>query len=105
VYAQPRECVWAHPLSNKTLIIRFRNAELKDNVNGVYGLLDESDTENPGAVKFEAYVDGAESYSGTVTYPGAQEFNIKTTAGKRELEFRISTGNDKMRHFCFNAWS
>ena len=99
------ECIWAHPTANKTLVIKFRDIGLTDEINGIYGILDEADTKDPGTVNFRVNVQGADIFGGEVVYPGADKFNIKTTPGKNDIEFRIYTENDKKRHFCFNAWS
>jgi len=100
-----RGCIWSHPRSNQTLTIKFRNADLSGEIKGVYGILDDSDTEGPAPVNFMVYVDNKMVSSGSARYPGAQEFKADIPAGKRDVEFRVYTVNDKRRHFCFNAWS
>jgi hypothetical protein len=100
-----RECVWAHPNTNKTLVIRFRDAYLSGRMSGVYGLLDESDIEDPPTVNFTIILNGSPAIQGSATLPGANEFNIETPSGRTDLEFRVYTKDDRLRHFCFNAWS
>jgi len=100
-----KKCVWAHPITNKTLRIIFTGVQTGSRIAGFFGLDDSAPIENPGAVSFSVIIDGTSAYRGSAVTPGVHEFDIPTSSGKKDIEFSISTDNDKRRHFCFDAWS
>ncbi|MFH0862979.1 MAG: hypothetical protein V1875_08125 [Candidatus Altiarchaeota archaeon] len=100
-----RKCVWAHPISGKTIRITFEDANVGDSIGGFYGLSDGSELDNPGTVNFTMSVGGKTVFDGAAAYAGAQEFTVDTEPGRQTVEFKVFTDNDRRRYFCFDASS
>jgi hypothetical protein len=99
-----RRCVWAHPLTNKTLVIRFDNVDVGSRIKGFYGIVDGVSTENPGTVNISVLADETRIFEGATVRSGLKEFDVASGSAKN-IEFRIFTEKDVRRHFCFDAWS
>jgi hypothetical protein len=100
-----KKCVWAHPMSNKTLVIDYSSVELGSRMEGFYGMIDGSEeVVDVREVNFSVMVDGEPVFSGASIEPGANDFTIRTAPGARHVTFTVFTEDDSARHFCFDAW-
>ncbi|MFH1788577.1 MAG: hypothetical protein ABH834_04280 [Candidatus Altiarchaeota archaeon] len=99
-----RRCVWAHPITNNTLHIIFEDVDLGSKVEGFYGIIDGTSTEDPGRVDFVVSVGDVDVYDGSTVNPGLKEFEFET-GGASDIEFKVFTNKDVRRHFCFDAWA
>jgi hypothetical protein len=92
-----RKCVWAHPITGKTIRIAFEDAKIGKTIAGFYGLADGSGADNPGTVNFTVSVGGRTVYEGASTYAGTKEFAVETGPANGPVEFRVYTDNTKDR--------
>jgi len=99
-----RKCTWAHPVTNKTLIIRFEDENLNSALKGYYGIIDGISVDKPGIVTLAVLVDGVKVFDGFTYTPGLKSIDIGPTQGSR-IEFRVFTDRGLRRHFCFDVWS
>lgn len=103
----PRRCLWAHPLGNKTLSIRFERVPVGSVVRGYATLPYWLEREKKGSpVEMEVRVDGRSL--GTYVHrdgDGWKPFSFDTgVAGKRaSVEFRIRSDRAHHRQYCFYA--
>ena len=99
-----RKCTWAHPVTNKTLIIRFDNENFNAPLRGYYGIIDGISVDKPGIVTLAVLVDGVKVFDGFTYTPGLKSIDIGPTKG-RTIEFQVFTDRGLRRHFCFDVWS
>jgi hypothetical protein len=103
-----RRCLWAHPPSGATLVIRFPDVPLGDVVRG-YGTLPYwTEREKRGApVEMEVRAGGVSL--GSYTHADGEgwkpfELQLREQARKRaDVEFRVRSSRTQYREFCFQA--
>jgi hypothetical protein len=104
-----RKCVWAHPMTNKTLLVSFPGFGYGGSLSGMYGLVDSSEdilsaVDSPGTVTFSVLSDGKKVFEDKITHAGYHEFNVALGATPTKLEFLVFANDNSGRHFCFDGW-
>jgi hypothetical protein len=105
---RPRRCIWAHPVKGKTLVIRFKDVALGQQIAGFGGLpwFSERDSKRSD-VTLTVHVEGNE-LGGQVHKDGDgwKPFVVDTSpyAGQRhDVEFHTRAKRTSKREFCFQA--
>lgn len=106
-----RRCIWAHPLRDGELSIRYERVPLGSVIAGRSGMYWMIERARAGApVTMRIRVDGHEV--GTVVHTDGQGFapfevplGIHAGAASAEVEFAVSSENYAHRHYCFEAHS
>jgi hypothetical protein len=106
---KPLHCIWAHPVDEGPLEIRFPDVPLHGALRGRAAFTDEAPAFAHGA-PVELAVRLGDMPLGKVTItnrPGIQPIELQIPAdapATGDVTFSVSTTNTGMRHFCFDAW-
>ena len=101
-----KQAVWAHPVTEKTLEIVF---DVPENSRKLYfnSVFAESAyrSKNPAPVNVEILADGKTllEYTSPFTFR-ATEKSIKLPENIEELTIKLTTADDRQRHFVFNGY-
>ncbi|MDP7113308.1 MAG: hypothetical protein QGH45_15155, partial [Myxococcota bacterium] len=115
-----RAAIWAHPVRDGALVLRYEDVPLGDRIDGFMGVSDRSfsslEAKKKGkkrvrieTTELEVWIDG--ELLTTVTgcrEPGWRGFRIDTTAfadGTHDVTFRIHTERFANHWFSFDAWT
>lgn len=105
---RPRRCIFAHPVANSLLHLRFANVPIGSKLHGYAGLSYLIARDGLGTpVEFAAYVDGKEV--GRRLFSDARgfqsfEFALEgSSAARAEVTFEVQSKSVKDREFCFQA--
>jgi len=99
--------IWFHPQTEKTKSIYYGNIGRNVNeINGFYGVNDlVTDKGVNTQITFKVYVDGREEYSDSMGLDkGWREFTIPVRGTVHDVNFTVSTTNDRWNHFFYNAY-
>ena len=102
-------CIWAHPLDDGPLQVRFDGVRLGKHLDCSHGIADGGVDGFPGgaAVSLEVKLDGKTLVTETrANVKGWAGFRVDTSAhaGKKgDLLFSITTPHSGGRHYCFDA--
>lgn len=103
----PRRCMWAHPVRNKPLSIRFPDVppgswlEVRGGIVGRAAF-----EENRGTVQIRLGLNGADL--GSVAFPPrpglvTRRFDLPGWTGPAAIELTVTAEDDGMRHLCFDV--
>ena len=108
VEERPLRCIWAHPVDEGPLEIRFPDVPLKGVVHVRAAFTDSAPGFARGApVELSLRSGDTELPRLKVeNKPGIQPFDVPLPSWleRGELSVAVSTPNSAMRHFCFDAW-
>ena len=109
VQERPFHCIWAHPVNDGVLTIRFPEVPLHGALHGRAAFTDLAPTLPHGAPVFVGVLAGSQRIASFQfdNRPGLQSFDALLPAGlppQGPVTFQVSTPNNAVRHFCFDAW-
>lgn len=103
----PRTCLWAHPVKGEPLSISFPNISIGESINVRAGMVGRSGLNKRLApVELRVDIDGVPT--GGLIAPARPGFPLTTIptpgVGSKTVTFTVTTSNQALRHFCFDAW-
>ena len=104
----PRQCIWAHPVTAGTVTVEFKDVPLGRRIVGHHALTAAAARVPDGMpVTLEAEIDGQPALRSTnQNRKGWNRFEIDTarfSGTSHAVTFKVTTPRDGMRHYCFTA--
>ncbi len=109
VHYEPFHCIWAHPVNDGTLEITFPNVPIAGTLRGRAAFVDDAPSFKQGAPVLVGVEAGGRSIANFRfdNRVGLQDFESPLPSGlppTGPVTFSVSTPNNAVRHFCFDAW-
>jgi hypothetical protein len=105
---KPRLCIWSHPITNKTVRIKFEGVPAGAFIEGHTGLKYEADRETAGKPPVFLDIFAGGTLAGSAMHEeggGWTSYRYKMPGGWKggRLTFEVHTPFDGMQHFCFTG--
>jgi hypothetical protein len=107
IAGEPRAVIWAHPVTRGTLAIGFRDVVLGTALSIAAGFTPAAVRHGGAPVRLAVAVDGTSlwqrSYESRAEWPRETVDTASFTATPHTIVFRVTTTDDRVRHFVFAA--